>query len=423
MAFALQPNWIEMTLASGSLLGSTSGTSFTVVAGQGALCEALGAGDHFYATIVNASGVREETKISARNTDTFTVSERGVDGGHLSGTTRTPGGYGSWAVGDKVYVGISRKGLADYLAAVAVLQAVSLVAVTGNVTLTADATGKLHRFTATAIATLPAAATALIGKSIRFRNTAFWSAQIARAGSDTIDGGAANVRVPALEEIELTCVSATAWEVTKAPGSEVGDIIYAAGAARRGCVLAFGQELSKTTYAGLAAVCGTTFGAETNGSGGAGTTHFRAPDLRGRVPAGKDDMGGAAANRLTSAGSGVAGATLGASGGNELMQAHSHGGVSGSAGSHTHTGVTGNDVNGHTHQANIGVQQVGLQTGPTPYFVFSGLNSTTLTADNPHTHGLAIDAASAHTHSITAEGGGASQNVQPTLVLNAFVKA
>ena len=58
---------------------------------------------------------------------------------------------------------------------------------------------------------------------------------------------------------------------------------------------------------------------------------IRLPDLRGRVAAGKDDMGGTAAGRLTAAGSGVAGTTLGAAGGAEThrltggqMPRHSH---------------------------------------------------------------------------------------------------
>lgn len=92
-------------------------------------------------------------------------------------------------------------------------------------------------------------------------------------------------------------------------------IAYAGTTAPTGWLLCAGQEVSRTTYAALDAVLGTTYGAYTNGSGGAGTTHFRLPDLRGRVPAGKDDMGGTAATRLTTAGSGVDGATLGAAGG------------------------------------------------------------------------------------------------------------
>lgn len=59
-------------------------------------------------------------------------------------------------------------------------------------------------------------------------------------------------------------------------------------------VLCFGQNVSRTTYAALFAVLGTTYGA------GDGTTTFGLPDLRGRVTFAKDNMGGVAAGRLTS---------------------------------------------------------------------------------------------------------------------------
>jgi len=74
-------------------------------------------------------------------------------------------------------------------------------------------------------------------------------------------------------------------------------------------VFPFGQAISRTTYATLFASMSTTFGA------GDGSTTFNIPDLRGRMPAGKDDMGGSAASRLTTAGGAVDGATLGAVGG------------------------------------------------------------------------------------------------------------
>lgn len=74
-------------------------------------------------------------------------------------------------------------------------------------------------------------------------------------------------------------------------------------------VFPYGQAISRTTYATLFSLLSTTYGA------GDTTTTFNVPDLRGRVVAGKDDMGGSAASRLTTAGSAVDGATLGAVGG------------------------------------------------------------------------------------------------------------
>lgn len=56
---------------------------------------------------------------------------------------------------------------------------------------------------------------------------------------------------------------------------------------------------------------------------GNGSTTFNVPDFRGRSAFGRDDMGGAAAGRLTTA-SGMQGATLGAAGGHQLLQQHFH---------------------------------------------------------------------------------------------------
>lgn len=101
---------------------------------------------------------------------------------------------------------------------------------------------------------------------------------------------------------------------------------FAGTAAPSGWLLCYGQAVSRTTYAKLFAVIGTTFGA------GDGTTTFNLPDLRGRVPVGKDNMGGTAAGRMTTAGAGVDGNTLGAAGGSQShtlteaqMPPHAHG--------------------------------------------------------------------------------------------------
>lgn len=88
-------------------------------------------------------------------------------------------------------------------------------------------------------------------------------------------------------------------------------IPFGGSTAPAGWLLCYGQAVSRTTYAALFAAIGTAHGT------GDGSTTFNVPDLRGRVPAGKDNMGGSAASRLTTAGSGVDGATLGAVGGAE----------------------------------------------------------------------------------------------------------
>lgn len=73
-----------------------------------------------------------------------------------------------------------------------------------------------------------------------------------------------------------------------------------------------GSAVSRTTYAELFSAIGTTYGT------GDGSTTFNVPDARGRATFGKDNMGGTAANRVTSTTS-ITGTTLGASGGAQTV--------------------------------------------------------------------------------------------------------
>lgn len=80
-----------------------------------------------------------------------------------------------------------------------------------------------------------------------------------------------------------------------------GDIKMGAyAAADPGWLICDGSEKSRATYPALDAKIGTTYGAYTNGSGGAGTTHLRLPDFRGRGPVGSGtgDASGATAHTL-----------------------------------------------------------------------------------------------------------------------------
>jgi microcystin-dependent protein len=92
------------------------------------------------------------------------------------------------------------------------------------------------------------------------------------------------------------------------PVGFVGD--FAGATAPPGWLLCFGQLVSTTTYALLFAQLSTTYGS------GSGT--FGIPDYRGRAGFGVDNMGGTAANRITTGGSGISGVTLGANGGVEV---------------------------------------------------------------------------------------------------------
>ena len=86
-----------------------------------------------------------------------------------------------------------------------------------------------------------------------------------------------------------------------------GEVIpWAGSAAPTGWLFCHGQAISRTEFADLFTAIGTTYGA------GDGSTTFGLPDLRGRVVAGRDNMGGTAAGRLSQ--SGIVGGVVNPSG-------------------------------------------------------------------------------------------------------------
>src|SRR5690606_40101311 len=100
-------------------------------------------------------------------------------------------------------------------------------------------------------------------------------------------------------------------------------VAYGGTDAPTGWLFCHGQEVSRTTYARLFAVIGTTYGA------GDGSTTFNLPDLRQRFPLGKAASG--------------TGSTLGETGG---QINHTHRGFL-----HVHA-MTHNHSMSHTHQVN-----------------------------------------------------------------------
>jgi microcystin-dependent protein len=218
-----------------------------------------------------------------------------------------------------------------------------------------------------------------------------------------------------------------------------GTVLDFAGAvAPAGWLLCDGSSVSRTTYANLFAVIGITHGS------GDGSTTFSLPDGRGRVAAGKDNMGGTSAGRLvvnlngtTTAGSAVVT------------------GLASTANLSVGMGVFGATMPGSAIIASIDSATqvtlntgVGVTAGPATALRFGMMDATALGATGgTQAHKLVASQMPAHTHQygavtntgasgiaggtgyttpLTASGstGGdqAHPNVQPTLILNKIIK-
>lgn len=249
---------------------------------------------------------------------------------------------------------------------------------------------------------------------------------------------------------------------------------YAGASAPSGWLLCFGQSLLRSDYPELFANIGTTYGS-------ADGTHFNVPDLRGRLPACKDDMGGSAAGRLNitltgtrastssgvitglsstaglsvgmkavgtgvgtnavistidsgtqvtlsvnsaSTGSGsirfgvVDGATLGSAGG-----AQSHTLTTTQLPAHNH-GVTDPGHNhgvtdpGHTHGHNAAINGGGSSTGGGAF----ALNATGAATINSATTGISVGSASTGISTQNSGSGFAHPVMPPTVILNYIIK-
>ena len=172
---------------------------------------------------------------------------------------------------------------------------------------------------------------------------------------------------------------------------------YAGSTAPSNWLMCFGQTVSRTAFATLFAALGTVYGA------GDGSTTFNLPDLRGRVVAGEDDMGGTSANRLTNQSGGLDGDALGATGGAE-----------------THT-LTEAQLAAHDHFAFSNT----VSTNATAAEVSSTTYGTRSIDDGTSSSNYRIKAtATVASVGLTSNsgGGGAHNNVQPTIILNYIIK-
>jgi microcystin-dependent protein len=182
---------------------------------------------------------------------------------------------------------------------------------------------------------------------------------------------------------------------------------FAATAPNSSFVFPYGQAISRTTYAALFALIGMTYGA------GDGSTTFHLPDLRGRVPAGKDDMGGAVSvpPRLTTAGGGVDGVMLGAVGGSQSQTL---------ALAQLPTGITSTGTSAVT---NLAGKSVPAYLSGSPVNVVAG-GAIAVAYDTGGTPNISILNALTGTASVTSSNtsGSAHPNVQPTIICNYIMR-
>ena len=212
-------------------------------------------------------------------------------------------------------------------------------------------------------------------------------------------------------------------------------ISYAGASAPTGWLLCSGQTVSRTTYSSLFAAIGTTYGV------GDGSTTFTLPDMRGRVVAGVDNMGGSAASRLTNTVLSASN-TIGAVGGAEThiltsaqsgVPAHSHPNTASFSGSFTGTaGTTGSKDINHSH--NFSPVSTPLNNGWSISAGGAGYNTSgngvTAGMNSNITHDHSFTPAGSISGSVTvsnqpntaANASQAHTNTQPTIVLNYIIK-
>jgi microcystin-dependent protein len=276
-----------------------------------------------------------------------------------------------------------------------------VVAISGTATLALADLGNTVVFSGASAATinLPAVATVPNGAGWLIRNAGSGALTIDPNASETINGLSVLVLPPGMTAEALR--NGAGWTaMIHGFGRMVGEYVpLAAGTLPPLCVWPNGQNLSRASYAALFGALGTTYGA------GDGSTTFGTPDIRGRGLFALDNLGGTAANRITSGVSGIAGATLGAAGGDERIGTHGH---TGSQAAHNH-GITDP---GHAHDAfNYWRQYNGVnQDGG-----FGAGSTASLSGAPSKTTGITINNA---TPAITINdfAGGAAANMPPAMM-------
>ena len=158
-----------------------------------------------------------------------------------------------------------------------------------------------------------------------------------------------------------------------------------------------GAAVSRTTYAALFAVIGTTYGA------GDGSTTFNLPEVRGEFIRGLDDGRGVDPGR-----------GIGTAQGSQNLE-HSHGASSGTSGSHSHTASSG-PSGGHTHSATTNFGTTSTINQPYRLVGDDGAFDNTVNNNTPgvnavgdHSHSISVNSDGDHSHAITVGSQGGTE--------------
>jgi microcystin-dependent protein len=212
-----------------------------------------------------------------------------------------------------------------------------------------------------------------------------------------------NYKITGMADGTTATDAATVGQVTAVSAVLTGVIqMWATTSAPAGYLLCAGSAVSRTTYAALFAVIGTTFGA------GDGSTTFNLPNYADRMPIGISSIA----------------ATIGATGGSKdaITVAHTHtASLSGTA--NTSTAQTGVYDAGHAHNLELSNYLAGATSGSgTGQFTPAALQTAVANAslvDPGHYHSLSVT-----TSGTTASTGssGTNANLPPYLGINFIIK-
>jgi microcystin-dependent protein len=317
-------------------------------------------------------------------------------------------------------------------------------------------------FFPTSAAVMPGSSTTLVGTDTTqtLTNKTLTSA-VVTSGGDVVGTTATQTLTNKTISLEAADNTITGRLPSTNGGIPAGVISQFAGSsAPAGYLLCQGQSVSTTTFAGLFAAIGYTYG----GSG----SSFVIPNFQGRVPVGVG---------TAPSGNGVLAKTLAGSGGDETVvltvpqmpshthiqdshnhtqDSHSHGASSGDAGSHGHTAST-NTAGAHTHAGSVShnhnsfngtaVRKADSTTATTVQSTSVSSTSQSVTTQGTHinvsagghTHTVTVDAGGSHSHTVSVNnatatnqattatnqntgGGGAHNNLQPYIVVNYIIK-